>query len=152
MAKSKKYSVKQIVLSSVIAIALVMTIVGLCLSFLLFDAKILKDFTIGLFEFEGGLGVTTIVFAIIALLLVIATVVLTALKFTKYKVPRIAEIIVYIATIVFAALVLILTMSYCADISEPLVNVGTGTYTLTTGAFMFPIAGVIAGAVALGNK
>lgn len=152
MAKSKKVNVKQIVLTSIVVIALIVAVVGLCLPFLVRPLEILDDITVGLFKFEEGLGVTTIVFAIITLLLVLATTILTALKFTKVKVSRTLEVIVYVATIVFAVVVLVMTMAYCSDISKPLVDLKLESYTIAVGGFMFPIASIVAGAVAIPNK
>ncbi len=152
MAKSKNCaSLKTIVLTSVVGVLFVAAVVGFFLPFLTTNVYI-TDVTVTVFKFESGLGITALIFSILAFVCLLGTATFTVLKFTKVKVPAIVKLIVYIATAVFGVLAMIMTMAYCADISKPLVDFGLNAYTLTFTAFMFTLGSAAAGIVALVNK
>ena len=158
MAKSKKknkINLKTILITSIIGVLFVAAVVGMFLPFLTRTYRVDPlevTHTIGLFKFEGGLGTTTIVFAILTLLGLVGVATITVLKLFNVKISPVVEKIICIATTILGVIVLILTMVYCADYSEPLVNLKQESYTLTFTSFMFTLGSAAASLVALFSK
>lgn len=161
MAKSKqpkKASTSNIVFVGVAFVLLVLSCVGLFLTFLTKDlGKYLDPINIGLFDFADGdgskpLGVCCILFAIITLILMIATFVLTCLKFTKVKINGLFEKLVCIITALFAVITLVLILGFRTDISKIFTEAKLEGYLLGVGAYLFTIPAILQGVVCVFNK
>ncbi len=153
--KKNKITLKTLLMTIIIGVLFVAAVVGLFLPFLTrtYGAGTLKvTHTIGLFKFEEGVGVTTIVMSILTLIGLVGVAVITVLKLFNVEVPAVIEKVVCIATAILGVVVMILVMVHCADISEPLVTLKQDSYTLTFTSFMFTLGSAAASLVALFNK
>ena len=119
--------------------------------------KYLDPINIGLFDFADGdgskpLGVCCILFAIITLILMVATFVLTCLKFTKVKINSLFEKLVCIITALFAIITLVLILGFRTDISKIFTEANIEGYLLGIGAYLFTIPAIVQGVVCVFNK
>ena len=153
--KKNKITLKTLLMTIIVGVLFVAAVVGLFLPFLTrtYGAGALKvTHTIGLFEFEEGLGVTTIVMSILTLIGLVGVAVITVLKLFNIKISTTIEKVVCIVTAILGVVVMVLVMVHCADISEPLVDLKQDSYTLTFTSFMFTLGTTAAALVALFNK
>lgn len=153
---SKKSTIKvsTLIFSVLMLATLVVGIVGLFLNFAIYANKI-KDITIGLFDLESTMGIFTIIFAILSVVLAGCLFAVTLISAITGKKLKLTTLILTIATIVVSALFLVFSFVACAQLTpESVGNVadfigvnanfalGVGPYLTFFGTILVPFLSI----------
>lgn len=165
MAKSKKMSMTNIIWTAVLAVALILVIVGICVDYVsVTGSSILGGGTlgnIGLFDMTGSnqpdaaatWGTLSVVTAIITIVLCVAGIAIALLKiFGSVKISSLVSLIVGVITAVVAVLAIVCVFVYGSQYSASLGELASITASPAIGAWLVAIGGVVSGVACILNK
>ena len=165
MAKSKKMSMTNIIWTAVLAVALILVIVGICVDYVsvtgssIFGGGTLSN--VGLFDMTGSnqpdaaatWGTLSVVTAIITIVLCVAGIAIALLKmFGSVKISSLVSLIVGVITAVVAVLAIVCVFVYGSQYSASLGELSSLTASPAKGAWLVSIGGVVSGVACILNK
>ncbi len=165
MAKSKKMSMTNIIWTAVLAVALILVIVGICVDYVsvtgssIFGGGTLSN--VGLFDMTGSnqpdaaatWGTLSVVTAIITIVLCVAGIAIALLKmFGSVKISSLVSLIVGVITAVVAVLAIVCVFVYGSQYSASLGELASITASPAIGAWLVAIGGVVSGVACILNK
>ncbi len=159
-SKKSKASAKSFVFVGLMLASLIVSVVGLFLSFATTESfkNILtgktESFTIGLFSLESTAGVFTIIFAILAVVLALALIGVTLYTSLTGKKAKVLTLVLIIAALIASVLFLVLSFVSCAELTPEIVSGITDkkAYTLAVGAYLTFFGTVLVPFFAIANK